>query len=537
VNEPLSPNAKKVLNCCRQGQLDQLLQLLDSGVDVEAVNHPEFAPLNVALKHGRWKIAEHFLATQCMPNESHCPPLVAATQFAKDMTRGLEMVFAHTGEHSGVDKNGRSALMTACLLGHEKKVRYLLQHAEDLDAQDHMGMTAFLDAVLSNNHNILQLLIEHEADVNLCNHQDENALLIATQQPTPNTKIIKTLLENQVDCCQKNKAGKSAFSVAEKKHPHIHKMMVAKLEADKQMELPLFTAADDEVIQPAATDHSPSNESQTDAPQHQAENKPQPILTGATSQPSQSHRQAWFEAISNGNLGRLNQLKLKGVPIDLVDNKGCSGLVHAAGKGHRAVASYLIQNQANIEHRSDNGSTPLSSAVISQSRSLVGLLLSHGANPNLCGPGGYSYLALAASQWSEACVSMLLDAGADINSRDEAGLSLYHHVAIAASYYANTAKAKATIRLLKQHGLDINSQDHQGQSALHVLCGALSKDKKDAHGQHGDDSHIANIAHEMLKCGIDPKLVNHQGFTAIQYAKQQGLLNTKGVILSFIDAF
>ena len=536
MNEPLSTNAKKVLNCCRQGQLDQLLKLLDSGVDVEAVNHPEFAPLNVALKHGRWKIAEHFLSTQCMPNESHCPPLVAATQFAKDMTRGLEMVFAHTGEHSAVDKNGRTALMTACLLGHEKKVRYLLQHGDDFDAQDHHGMTAFHDAVLSNNHAILQLLIDHEVNSTLCNQQGENALLIATQQPTPNTRIIKTLLDNQVDCCQKNQAGKSAFSVAEKKHPHIHKMMVAKLEADKQMELPLFTAAED-VTAPAATDTSPSKSPQAEAPQQQAVQEPQPQPARANSDANQANRQAWFEAISNGNLGRLNQLKVKGVTIDLVDNKGCTGLIHAAGKGHRAVASYLIQNQANIEHRSDNGSTPLSSAVISQSRSLVGLLLSHGANPNLCGPGGYSYLALAASQWSEACVSMLLDAGADINTCDEAGLSLYHHVAIAASYYANTAKAKATIRLLKQHGLDINTQDRQGQSALHVLCGALNKDKKETHNQAGDDSHIANIAHEMLKCGIDPKLVNHQGFTAIQYAKQNGLLNTKGVILSFIDAF
>ncbi len=209
-----------------------------------------------------------------------------------------------------------------------------------------------------------------------------------------------------------------------------------------------------------------------------------------------------------------------------------TGLIHAAGKGHRAVASYLIQNNANVDHHSDNGSSPLSSAIISNSRTLVGLLLSHGANPNGTGPGGYPLLSLAATQWSEECVNMLLEAGADINTQDDAGMSLYHYVTMAAEYYGNTAKAKATMRLLHQQGLDINTANDQGNTALHILCGAAKTKRFQA-----DDSHIANIAHEILKLGANPKSVNKQGFTAIQYAKKHALLNTKGVILSFIDAW
>ena len=530
MTQPLSDSAKKVLQCCRQGQLNQMLDLLDAGLDIEAVNHPDFVPLNVALKNGRWKIAKYLLENQMVPDTTKCPPLIAATQYKKDLTQGIELVFAHTADLDVTDHNGRTALMTACLLGHEKKVKYLLRNHDSLSAVDHAGMNAFLDAVISQSNPVIDQLIEQGIDIHHQNLQGDNALLIAVQQQNPNQKTIKTLLDNQVDSTLKNLKGKSAFSVAEKKHPIIYKLMVKKIAAEKQIELPLFAAAeelnDEQITNQTATDQQisqPSNQSETSE-------RIEPTI-GQTKSANANH-QLWFEAINTGNLGRLNQLKVKGVGIDQTDNKGCTGLIHAAGKGHRAVASYLIQNNANLEHRSNNGSTPLSSAIISNSRALVGLLISHGADVNGLGPGNYPYLSLAATQWSEACVSMLLDAGANIHTTDEAGMFLYHHVAIAAEYYGNTAKAKNTLRLIQHYGLDINIQNQQGNTALHLICGAMKNNKYKV-----DDSHIANITHEILKLGANPKITNNAGFTAIQYAKQHGLLNTNGVILSFLDVW
>ncbi len=513
--QPLSDTAKNILGCCRQGQFNQLLELLESGLEIDEVNHPDFAPLNVALKHGRWKIAKHLLENQLIPLKSHSPPLIAATQYKKDLTNGIELVFAHTADLDVHDNNGRTALMTACLLGHEKKVRYLSKNKDSLNATDHQGMNAFLDAVISQSSPILEYLIKNKVDVHHTNNHGDNALLIATDTKNPNTRIIKALLDHGVDCTQKNSSGKSAYRIAEKKHPQILKLFITKIEADKQMELPLFNTQ----------------------PNHNNDRSDTPSVATTKAIPSKdeidkSMNQAWFTATSNGNLGQLNQLKVKGIEIDAIDDKGCTALIHAAGKGHRAVASYLIQNKANVEHRSTNGSTPLSSAIISNSRTLVGLLLKHGATPNGYGPGDYPYLCLAATQWNEACVSMLLDAGASIDTQDINGMSLYHHVVIAAAYYENTAKAKNTLRVINQYGLDPSIQNHQGNTALHVICGATKTKKHQV-----DDSHIANIVHELLKLGCNPKIVNNQGFTAIQYAKKHGLLNTKGVILSFMDAW
>lgn len=501
-----------------------MLKLLDQGLAIEEVKHPDFAPLNVALKHGRWKVAKHLLANHMMPHEHHCPPLIAATQYNKDTTQGLELVFSHTGNLDVTDRNGRTALMTACLLGHEKKVQFLLNSDLDIDVTDRQGMNAYLDAVISQSNAVLEMLLQQGVDAHHCNAQGDNALLLAMQQRSPNAKLVKTLLEHKVDCTHKNDQGKSAVSVAEKKHPAIYKLFVTQIEADKQMELPLFADPDD----------SPTIAEPTIAPKIPVKN---PTHASQPSTPVEARvadevTQQWFSAVAAGNLGRINKLLVDGVSIDITDNKGCTGLIHAAGKGHRAVASFMIQNHADIEHRSNNGSSPMSSAIISNSRSLVGLLLSHGAQANGIGPGGYPYLSLAASQWNEACLSMLLDAGADINTCDDAGMGLYHHVALAAEYYGNTAKAKAALRLLYQYGLDINQANPQGNTALHILCGALKTRQYAA-----DDSHVANIAHELLKIGANPKAVNHQGFTALQYAKKHALLNTKGVLLSFIDAW
>jgi len=522
MNQPLSEAAKKILLCCRQGQLNRMLDLLDSGLPIEAVNHPDFAPLNVALKHGRWKIAKYLLEHQLVPHKSKCPPLIAATQYNKDLTQGLELVFAHTGNLDVTDQNGRTALMTACLLGHEKKVTYLLKNHDSLATIDHAGMSAFLDAVISQSNSILELLIKNNSDIHLQNKNGDNALLIAVEQQNPNLKTIKTLLDHQVDCSIKNLQGKSAFTVAEKKHPAVYKMMLKQIAIEKQIELPLFAEVDKNL--------EPTTANKAEEPHTENQQNSLKKANPTTTHTNSLNNQLWFEATFKGNLGRLNQLKVKGVPVDLTDNKGCTALIHAAGKGHRAVASYLIQNNANIEHRSDNGSTPMSSAIISNSQSLVGLLISHGAAVNDIGPGNYPYLSLAATQWNEASVSMLLEAGADINTIDTAGNSLYHHVVIAAEYYANTAKAKSTLHLIHQYGLDINKTNNQGNTALHLICGAMKNNNYSV-----DDSHIANICHEMFKLGANPKLCNNAGFTALQYAKQHKLLNTNGVILANLD--
>ncbi len=516
MTKPLPEQAKQIIKCCRNGQLAQLQDLLNQGIDYQLFDEWQFAPLNTALKYGRWQIARYLFKESVLPFNKKTPPIIAAAQSNKDQVTGLEIVFAHTGNTDATDTQGRTALMTACLLGHEKKVGHLLKNTTQINAVDCYGMSAFLDAIVNQSLKICDLLLKHGADPHQVTLQGDNAMTLLLQNNNPNPRLIKKLLAEHVDLNQKNQAGHSALSLAQSKHKKLHSVLLAHIEAEKQMELPIFASEPDDNIPPA---------------------KPAPIQPQVTPKPSpaqpikQQHpdEQAWFDAAINGNLGQLNRLKIRGLKVDCIDKKGCTALIHAAGSGNRAAASFLIQNQANIEHASHNGSTALSSAIISNAKAVVELLLSNGANPAGIGPGGYPYISLAAAQWNAGIISILANAGAEVNTIDPNQFNLYHNVMLAAEYYSNTIKAKDTIRVIHHLGLDVNAPDALGNTPLHILCGAL-KDKN----FKGDDSQLANLAHELLKLGASSSSCNKKGFTPLQYAKKHHLLNTKGVMRSFM---
>ncbi len=511
MTKPLPEQARSIIQCCRSGQLVRLQTLLAEGVDYHLFDNEHFAPLNTALKYGHWQVARHLLKENLMPLNKNTPPSIAAAQYNKDINTGLEIVFSYTGNMDATDAQGRTALMTAALLGHEKKVDFLLKNMTLINAADDYGMSAFLDAVVNQSLKVCDMLLKHGADPHQVNHQGDNAMTLLLQSANPNTRLIKKLLDEHVDLNHKNAAGQNAVTLTQTKHGKLHQILIAHIEAEKQMELPIFSTS----TEPKAKQKKEIIKTKKD----EVESKE--LLPG---------EQAWFTAAINGNLGQLNKLRLKGMDVNVTDHKGCTALIHAAGSGNRAVASYLIQNQADIEHVSINGSTALSSAIISNTKAVVDLLIKNGVNPQGKGPGGYPCISLAAAQWNASIVSMLAEAGSQVGTVDPNNFNLYHNVMLAAEYYSNTIKARDTIRIIHHLGLDINQPNLQGNTALHILCGAHKE--KDYRAK---DSQIANLTHELLKLGAQCHLTNIKGLTALEYAKRHQLLNTKGVIMSFMD--
>ncbi|WP_154224531.1 ankyrin repeat domain-containing protein [Marinicella rhabdoformis] len=536
MTTPLPEQAKSIIKCCRNGQLAQLKELLSEGIDFQLFDSPLFAPLNTALKHGRWQIVRYLFKENNLPLNKKTPPIIAAAQYSKDNTTGLEIVFAHTGNTEAVDTQDRTALMTAALLGHEKKLTYLIKNATNVNATDHSGMSAFLDAVVNQSLKNCDTLLKNGADPHQITAQGDNAMTLLLQNSTPNPRLIKKLLQQQLDLNHKNNHGHTSLSISQSKHPKIYKVLQAHIEAEKQMELPIFAPSNpiEVAIQPEKNTikQRPLNEEKTPTKSYSetADDRSSNQLQDTQSKQLSVELSSWFQAATSGNLGLLNKLKIQGLTVDEVDSKGCTALIHAAGSGNRAVASFLIQNQADIEHRSHNGSTALSSAIISNSKSVVDLLIKKQANPAAIGPGKYPYITLAAAQWNAGIVSILADAGAPVNTLDPSQLNLYHNVMLAAEYYSNIIKAKDTVRVIHHLGLDINQTDKEGNTPLHILCGA-HKEK----AYNADDSQIANLTHELLKLGALSNLTNKKGFTALQYAKKHHLLNTKGVIYSFMS--
>lgn len=505
---------KEILTCCREGQLARLQQLLNQGVDIQTVDNTEFAPLNMALKHGRWQVAKFLLQQDALPNYSATPPLIAACQYRKDDITGLDMVYRHTANLNVTDTQGRTGLMTVCLLGHEKKFMFLLNHCDDVDKQDQQGMSALLDAVTSQSIDLIKGLIKAGANINLCNHNDENAALLALQTSQPAIKLVQLLIKHQVSLTHRSKQGLCAYDLAREKYPTIVKLMDEHTAKEQQMELPLFQG------------DQPASQSETEATQEKAEKTNHKSSSNQEKQPKTMGEKdnAWFNAITEGNLGQLNRMIINGQKVDLCDEKGCTALIHAAGQGRRAVTSFLIQKGANIEHKSANGSTALSSAIISQSKNIVELLLRFPINVNSTGPGGYPYTSLAAAQWSESCLSRLIEAGADPFKTDPNGGNLYHNVIAAAAYYSQTTKAVQTLRFIESQNLNINKPDEKGRTPLILLCRVVKSEQ---------DHQAASLAHQLLKWGAITGHKDKVGKTALDYCQINHLTNTRGVIMSF----
>ncbi|MCX7544444.1 ankyrin repeat domain-containing protein [Marinicella gelatinilytica] len=493
---------KDILNCCRRGQLAQLQQLLKQGISIDTVDSEEFAPLNIALRHGRWQVARYILQQNTLPNYATTPPLIAACQYNKDDTTGIDLIYRHTANINCSDSQNRTGLMTVCLLGHEKKFDFIVKHCEDVNRCDDHGMTALLDAVTSQSIKIVEKLIQAGADVNQCNHNNDNALLLAFKAKHPSPKLIQLLIDHKVNIYQQNKQAESPYEVAKQKHADLVKLLDIAIAKEQQIELPLFNDI--------------SSQDQTTT-----KTKPPNNMTS-----NKEHQHNWFEAVSKGNLGQLNRLLLKDVNINQTDDKDCTALIHAAGQGKRAVCSFLIEKGANINHRSRNGSTALSSAIISQSDNVVELLLRHQVKLNETGPGGYPYVNLAAAQWNESCLSRLVEAGASPLSKDPGRGNLYHNVISAAAYYSQTGKALQTLKLIHTYNIGINDRDDQGRTPLTLLARL---------GRHDKDQQVATLAHLLLKWHAKPNNKDSKGMTALDYCQQNQLANTRGVILSFTD--
>jgi uncharacterized protein len=103
------------------------------------------------------------------------------------------------------------------------------------------------------------------------------------------------------------------------------------------------------------------------------------------------------------------QLVFNGAQIDF---KGWNPLLYAATGGKDEVVALLVNAGANVNTRSDNGSTPLMMAVRGGHLSTAKLLLDRGANPNLKNERGQTALMWAMDYGHTEIGTLLLERGA-----------------------------------------------------------------------------------------------------------------------------
>ena len=120
-----------------------------------------------------------------------------------------------------------------------------------------------------------------------------------------------------------------------------------------------------------------------------------------------------FDVARKGTISEIKAVYDKDKSIvNAIDDKGSSMLILACYRGNHEVAQFLIDNQADLNYVSKNG-TALMACVVKVELQLVDELLKKGANPDLTDDNGMTALMYAVQFKNVEMVKKLVDAKAN----------------------------------------------------------------------------------------------------------------------------
>ena len=116
-----------------------------------------------------------------------------------------------------------------------------------------------------------------------------------------------------------------------------------------------------------------------------------------------------FDVARKGTMSEIKAVYDKDKSIvNAIDDKGSSMLILACYRGNHEVAQFLIDNQADLNYVSANG-TALMACVFKNELLLAELLLKKGANPDLADSNGLTSLMLAVQLKNTAMIKLLFN--------------------------------------------------------------------------------------------------------------------------------
>jgi ankyrin repeat protein len=220
-------------------------------------------------------------------------------------------------------------------------------------------------------------------------------------------------------------------------------------------------------------------------------------------------REQLVAAARRGDVESLRRLVPGQVSPNVRDENGWTPLLGAVYGGHRAAASYLIGQRADVNFAAENGYTPLMAAALAGHAELVEVLLRQGAKVDLQSDDGSTALVNAVRNASPGAVSMLLRHGADPRLRTKKGTPLSW--AWDAGIAAQLTEAKGAVEPGDELRVRALLGDAQGVAAL-----IQRRVELDRRGRTGDTALLvaareghAGIVRLLVAAGADPRLTTH----------------------------
>jgi ankyrin repeat protein len=235
------------------------------------------------------------------------------------------------------------------------------------------------------------------------------------------------------------------------------------------------------------------------------------------------------------NANSLQYVQKFAKDVNAVDPLGQPALLLAAARGYADIASWLLDQGADIEVRGPRNWTPLIAATFGGHTDVVKLLLQYNASTKAVSADGLNALFYAVDYQCPDIIDVLLAAGADVNAATALEFQDGHSVLMrtamhnfpllaekllaagarveqtdrqsrTALIYAAQYDAVDTLAVLQRYRADLKLRDNDGNDALQVV--ALK-------GQLATAQWLAGQ-------GLDLKIKNKAGDTALIIAARAG---------------
>ena len=169
------------------------------------------------------------------------------------------------------------------------------------------------------------------------------------------------------------------------------------------------------------------------------------------------------DAARNQDQSQVRALLDRKADVNVRSQDGSTALLWAAHWNDVATADLLIRARADANLANDFGMTPLSRACTNGSAALVELLLTAGANPNTPIATGETPLMTCAGTGNADAVRALIARGADVNAREPTQNQ-------DALMWAASERHANVVRLLLEAGASTAAHTKKGFTALHFAA-------------------------------------------------------------------
>lgn len=161
--------------------LETVKLLLDSGVDLNAINHESSAALDYAIQMEYDPEVLTLLinagADVNLSGRSGITPLIRASM--TERADYMKLLLSHGANVAGKDKSGETAMFYAARHGSPEVIALLIAHGADINAQTPQGTTPLMAAIMDENSQSTETIIKSGADINLKDKDGKSALGIS----------------------------------------------------------------------------------------------------------------------------------------------------------------------------------------------------------------------------------------------------------------------------------------------------------------------------------------------------------------------